>query len=227
MSDSKLFNQILNQIRLDANKINRDFREKGESKEDINFIDIDRFLDVLYALMESNNYLLEDGEVNAEKFTYVEEYPDIEADASDVITYEIIKRAPSKLSGDGAAPFRGTSQYRPRLVREEIDGSSGGKILYMNNQFDNMIRFRCWSRKVSQSRKLASLLETILNKYYFVLRKYVPIIILEGRGNGRLSTEYADNRYMGTPVDIFVRTNELFTIKEQDIICIETKLSLK
>lgn len=219
------FDQILSRLKLDSQNISNRYRARGEGEESFNFIDIDKFLDVLYSLLESNNYLLNsEDDPDPAKFLFTEEYPDLETEERNVITYEIVQRSPAKLSAD-ADPFKGTSQYRPTLIREESDGKDGGRIAYLQSTYDNRLRFRCWSKHVSQARRLTSILETILNKYYYVLRRYVPIIVLEGRGNGRLSGEYADNRYMGIPVDVFVRTNEVFSLKEQEIKNIHVTLN--
>ncbi len=73
------------------------------------------------------------------------------------------------------------------------------------------------------ARRLASLFESIMQKYYYVLRKYVPVLIYTGRGNTIITDNYADSRYFGIPLDFFVRTNERFILKENELRTITIK----
>ena len=223
--DSVLFEEIVGRIRMGSANIKADYRQRG-SEESINYVDIDQFFEVLYSLLKSNNYILEDGEEShSDKFIFTEQYPDIENDSQDIITYEIVKRTPANLASN-AEPFKGTNQYRPRYIRSEKDNKDGGTVVYLSSSYDNRVRFRCWSTSSVKARRMATLLESIFQKYYHILRKYVPVMVLEGRGDGRSSNDYGSSRYISVPTDVFVRTDEIFTLKEQEIVCIEEQINL-
>lgn len=225
MSNST-FDQIVEWIKIDSTKLSSKYGNKTLPDKGLNFIDIDKFLDVLYSLLESNDYLLKDGDKeDPNKFLFTEEYPDIETEKRNTITFEVFKRTPANLSAN-SDPFKGTSNYRPMYIGEEDDGTKGGKIVHLQSMYDNRIRFRCWSPKTAHARKMASLMESILTKYYWVLRQYVPVLIYEGRGDGRITNEYGDNRYQGIHLDMFVRTNERLILREQEIVSFEHDLKL-
>lgn len=214
--------ELISAMKIDAVRMRNKFTPETMS----DFVDIDKFIEVLYSLLESNNYLLKDGDdPDPSKFLFTEEYPDMETEKKNVVTFEIFKRTPANLSAN-AEPFKGTTHYRPMYLGEEQDGKDGGVTVHLMSMYDNLIRFRCWSEKTSQARKLATLLESILTKYYWVLKQYVPVLVYEGRGNGRISNEYGDNRYQGIYADLFVRTNETHSLKEQEIVSFETQIQL-
>lgn len=212
---------------MESNRFAGKYAAKGVGLEGNNAIDIDNFLRVLYSLLQSNNYLLgPDDEYDPNKFIFTEEYPKIEAETKNIVTFEIYKRAPARLSKD-SEPFSGTAHYRPLFLGEEKDGHEGGRVVHLQSMYDNLIRFKCWSNKVEHARKLATLMEGILNKYYYVLRQYVPVVVYQGRSDGRVTNSYGDSRFQGIPLDLFVRTNERVILREQEINCIQTKIQVR
>jgi len=189
----------------------------------LDFIDIDEFLEVLYSLLDANNYLKkEDDTKNNNKFIFTQEYPDILVDEKQVVTAEIEKRTLANLSAN-AGPFSGTSVYRPVYLGQQKDPVDGGINLNLQNMYDNGLTFTCWASSMMTARRLASLFESIMQKYYYVLRKYVPVLIYTGRGNTIITDNYADSRYFGIPLDFFVRTNERFILKENELRTITIK----
>ncbi len=221
------FDSIVQSLKLDSQKVAKRYTPQVQPESGPNFIDIDGFIDVLYSLLESNNYILKEGdEPSPDKFFFTEEYPDVEADNRNIITFEIQKRAPACLSSN-EEPFKGTKHYRPLYLGGENDGHEGDRVLHLQSMYDNRLRFKCWSGKTSQARKLASIFESILTKHYYSLRKYVPVLIYEGRGDGRITNEYGANRYQGISLDVFLRTNERLSLREQEIVCFEEALQLK
>ncbi|RLA68515.1 MAG: hypothetical protein DRQ78_00065 [Epsilonproteobacteria bacterium] len=192
----------------------------------LDFIDIDKFLEVLYSLLDSNNYIKkEDDENNPDKFVFTQEYPDILVNEKQVISAEIERRTLANLSAN-AEPFSGTSVYRPIYLGQAKDPIDGGINLNLQTMYDNGLRFTCWASKMMTARRLASLFESIMQKYYYVLRKYVPVFIYIGRGNTTITDKYGDSRYFGIPLNFFVRTNERFILKESELrtIKIETNV---
>jgi hypothetical protein len=224
MSD---FDSIVQSIKMDSQKLKGRYSPQTHPESGPNFIDIDGFIEVLYSLLESNDYILKEGdEPSLDKFVFTEEYPDEEVDNRNIVTFEIQKRSPACLSSN-EEPFKGTKYYRPLYLGDENDGNAGGRIIHLQSIYDNRLRFKCWSGKTSQARKLASLFESILIKHYYSLRKYVPVLIYEGRGDGRVTNEYGANRYQGIALDFFLRTNERLTLREQEIVCFEESIRLK
>lgn len=216
----------IEKIKMDTMSIAKKYGVAGDLTSD--FVDIDRFLDVLYKLLKSNNYILLEGESQADnmnKFEYTEEFPDKENNDMNIVTFEIMRRAPASLASD-ADPFQGTKHYRPIYLGESTDSVNGGKVIHMMNAYDNRIRFKCFSKSTSHARRLASLFESLLIKYYFIFKRYVPLIITEGRGNGLISNEYGLNRQQGIPIDVFVRTYERFTLREQELKCLVQEIKV-
>jgi hypothetical protein len=225
--ESSQFDNILENIKLESQTVASRYAAKGAKLKGKNFIDIDNFLKVLYSLLQSNNYLLgPDDDSDPNKFIFTEEYPNIEAEQKNIVTFEIYKRAPARLSKD-SEPFSGTAHYRPLYLGEETDGHEGGRVVHLQSMYDNLIRFKCWSNKVEHARKLATLMESILNKYYYVLRQYVPVMVYQGRSDGRVTNNYGDSRFQGIPLDLFVRTNERVILREQEINCIQTQIQVR
>ena len=224
--DSGLFDRILLNLQAGTKNQGQRYSDKTPGLSGKNFIDIDNFIGVLYSLLESGGYLLgADDNDEPNKFLFTEEYPDLEANVRNTITFEIAKRAPASLSAN-SDPFSGTKHYRPLYLGYETDDREGGRVIHLQSMYDNMLRFRCWSGKVEHARKLATLLEGILNKYYYVLRQHVPVIVYEGRGGGRNSGEYGESRFQGIPLDLFVRTNERVMLREQEINCIQQNIQI-
>ena len=183
----------------------------------LDFIDIDKFIEVLYSILDSNGYLINEGdEDDYRKFIFTQEYPDLSVDKKRIVSVEIAKRTPANLSAR-AEPFAGTSAYRPMYVGQEKDEVDGGINLNLQTIYDNSIILTCWAEKLMTARNLAALLESLMQKYYWVLRKYVPVFVFLGREDTIVADNYGDSRYFGIPLKFFVRTNERFILKESEL----------
>ncbi|MDB4533398.1 hypothetical protein N9242_00900 [Vicingaceae bacterium] len=217
---------ILNTLRAESSRLSN--KTKSPSSDfTLDFIDIDKFLDVLYSMLDSNNYLAaSDEDEQYDKFIFSQEYPDFTVGEKRIITAEIGKRTPANMSAN-SAPFSGTSVYRPMYLGSEDDPEKGGINLNLQMVYDNALIFTCWSDSLVFSRRLASLFEAIMQKYYYVLRKYVPVIVYTGRGNTIVTDKYADSRYFGIPLEFFVRTNERFILKENELRSIQINYSVE
>ena len=187
----------------------------------LDFIDIDNFIEVLYSLLESNNYLVSEDEQDVESdscnnFTFTQEFPNFLVNGKRIISAEIDKRLHASLSAN-SEPFAGVTHYRPMYLGREKDSVDGGINLNLQSIYDNEIKLVCWSDNLMMARKLASLFESIMQKYYWVLRKYVPVLVYTGRKNTIVTDNYGDSRYFGIPLHYFVRTNERFILKENEL----------
>lgn len=192
----------------------------------LDFIDIDKFIDVLYSMLDSNGYLCaEDDCEDHSKFIFTQEYPDMLVDAKRIVSVEIDKRTPANLSAN-SEPFMGTTVYRPIYLGQNKDTIDGGINLNLQSIYDNSIKLTCWSDKLITTRRLASLIEAIMQKYYWVLRKYVPIFIYVGREDTIVSDSFSNSRYFGIPLKFFVRTNERFILKENELRNIKINYSI-
>jgi len=218
---------LLNIIKNTASKQKCDTSQK-EDNFLLDFIDIDEFLDILYSLFKSNGHICDNEECKQDKsnkFIFTQEYPDFRVNDEKTISVGIDKRTVANLSNN-AQPFQGTSNYKPMYLGEEKDEHSGLINIYLQMSYDNMIEFVCWGPTVTSSRKLASLLEKLMIKYYWVMRKYVPVIIYIERGNTIVSSQYGDSRYIGVPLKYFIRTNERFVVKESELKSINIDLNI-
>lgn len=199
------------------------------SSSDESVVDINHLFDVLYSLIKSGGFLLNEGEVNPgdeiRKFLLTEEYPDIPLPDVEVVSMELERRDPASL-GANKKPYDGTKHYRPMLIKQDKD--IDGVVLHMANIYDNTVTITCWSGKTSRTRKLASLVESLMQKYYWAIRKEgFPTFIYQGRGKRIVSDDTGESRTFGIPLTFFVRTVELFTLKENEFknIGIETFVS--
>ena len=223
----QMFDQILEQVQRNNAELKRMFSVKDIEHSMGNYIDIDRFIEVLYSLLKDNNYILSDGDkFEPGKFYFTEAYPDTATidKHSAVVVFEIIKRAPASLSAN-ADPFQGTKHYRPIYIGSERDGDEGGRVINLGNFYDNMIQFTCYSSKSDHARKMATELEGIFSKYYFILKQRVMNLVYIGRQMTKQTNYQADSKYRGIPMQIFVRTCEHTMIREQEINDIEVFLT--
>ena len=221
LTDSEI-NSILRSAQVEGARTTRRTSDPKD-KFIADFVDIDEFLDVLYSLLDSGNYIKkEDDTKDDKKFIFTQEYPNFLINEKQIVSVEIQKRTLANLSS-GSEPFSGVTAYRPMYLGQEKDSINGGINLNLQNMYDNGLRFTCWSSSLITARRLASLLESLMQKYYYVLRKYAPVFIYTGRGDTNVSEKYGDSRYFGIPVDFFVRTNERFILKENELRTIKIK----
>lgn len=216
---------ILSNLQTNAERNSRD-TSTPDSDFLLDFIDIDKFIEVLYSMLDSNGYLCaEDDCDDHSKFIFTQEYPDMLVDAKRIVSAEIDKRTPANLSSN-SEPFRGTTVYRPIYLGQNKDVIDGGINLNLQSIYDNSIKLTCWSDKLITTRKLASMMEAIMQKYYWVLRKYVPVFVYVGREDTIVSESFGDSRYFGIPLKFFVRTNERFILKESELRNIKINYSI-
>lgn len=187
----------------------------------LDFIDIDNFIKLIYSLLYSSDYIIaaDDYRRNdpvTNKFIFTEEYPEEMMYKQNIVTVDLDRRSPASLSA-GAKPFSGTTAYRPMFLGQKDDPINGGVSLDLQFMYDNGLVITCWATKKKSARMLATLFESIMNKYYWVLRKHVPIVVYEGRGETILKDNLGDLRYFGIPLNFFVRTNERFVLKEREL----------
>ena len=196
----------------------------------LDFIDIDSFIKLIYSILKSNGHLMslddsENDKNDLSKFIFTEEHPDVALGKERIVSVDISRRTPANLSA-GAHPFSGTTAYRPVYLGQEKDPVHGGVNIDLQFMYDNELSITCWANKLKSARMLATLFESIMNKYYWVLRKHVPIVIYTGRGPTIFSEELGDLRYFGIPLNFFIRTNERFILKEKELRCIKIDYEL-
>lgn len=192
----------------------------------LDFVDIDRFIEVLYSMLQSGGYLCSHGDCDDHgQFIFTQEYPDTLIDSNRIVSASISKRSPANLSAN-ADPFRGTTHYRPIYMGSTENSLEGGLDINLQNSYDNSLVLTCWATKLVTASKLALLIESIMQKYYYILRKYVPVFVYRERGDTVLSDENGPMRYFGIPLEFFVRTNERFILKECELRNINIEYSI-
>lgn len=226
-----LLGRNINNVSEDVSSLSSELKNIG-SKDVLaldSYVDINTFLDVLYELLKETGLTLrsdEDPDANPGKFFYTEEYPDEDANNSRLVTYEIAKRAPASLGKD-KSPFSGRSNYKAMLRTDSVINPNGGVDNLYYSQWDNRIRFICWSPKSRDVRELASTVEGFLSKFYQRLKQFVPVLVIEGRDNSINLDSYGYKRFRKVSIDIFVRTNEKFVLSEKDIELFEKVIKVK
>lgn len=229
----KLFEELMCEMQSETRQLAASYKEV-----DHNFIDIDKFIKVLYTLFDINGLLLNSNEINnvsantaineinyPNKFRFTSEYPDEQTKGVDLITYEIIKKLPASL-GSNKGPFEGTKQYRPMLKGMVKNKVTGELELHLATMMDSLVRFTCWSTSVGQAHKLANFLENFTAKYNWFFRRYLPVIIFEGRRtDSRATDKYGNLRYYPISLDFFIRTTEIYSLSENEVKNIEININ--
>lgn len=221
--DDREISEILNTIRAKADR-QQGVARTQLSEKDPKLVDIDEFIDVLYSLLKDGKYIADkqDDSTDVNKFVFTEEYPSFTVGQTRIVTAEVNRRELASLASS-AEPFAGTHRYRPMIIGEDNDTKDGSIDIHMQTMYDNQMILTCWSPSLRDARKLASLLETFLQKYYWVLRRSVPVCLYTGRREMIVDDRFGDSRYFGIPLSFFVRTNEKFTIKESELRNIRIK----
>jgi hypothetical protein len=231
------FDRVINSIRIDSERLSKAYGA-GDNELEYNLIDINKFIKVLYTLLDMNGLLLNPDKVDGidaniaigqkleiNKFFFTEEYPDEKTGDRNIVSFEIIKRVPASLAS-GASPFEGTKQWRP-MLRKVIDNNiEGVKEAELMTMMDNRIRFTCWSTKVQQAHKLARLMEQFIAKYYWFLRQFAPVIVFEGQNiQSRATDAYGSLRYYPIYLDYFIRTAEVYSLSENEVKVINLNIN--
>lgn len=215
------FDKILANLKSTRTDILDRYCSDGYSGNHNNLIDINKFLAVLYSLLDINNYLInseknEEVEHRLDKFIFTEEFPEITTQSQNIVTYEVLKRTPANLSKN-SEPFSGTTHYRPFFIGEFEDDTEGCRVARQGLIYDNRIKITCWSPSTLHARKLASLFENLMHKYYYFLRQFAQVFVYEGRMDGRIDNRHGDTRYQGIPLTYFIRTFERFDLREDEV----------
>lgn len=231
------FQFVLDRLQVEAMRLSKQYGPIDPEATN-NFIDIEKFIKVLYVLLEKNNLLLnsdvkdgfeagisKDKAEHSNKFLFTQEYPDVKTENRNIVTYEILRREPSSLSA-GEDPFGGTKHYRPMLRDFGLNKTTGQMEAHLFAFYDNRIRFKSWSTKSHIAEKQAKLLENFLIKHYHFLRQFSPIVLYEGRFRDPVaSDQYGPLRYYEISLDYFVRTAEIFKLSENEIKNIEVNIN--
>ena len=191
---------------------------------DSDFVGIHEFMGIIHNVFKIGKYLYELPEEQKEpdsyvrKFILTEEYPDFSADMNNrqIVTMELQKRQLASLGKD-SRPFSGTVNYKPMYLGEQKDIVSNEIVMYMQNMYDNEIKMTCWAPKLRTANMLALLIESVMTKHFWALRKHSSVFVYTGRKNTEFNDSHRDSRYFGVPMCYFVRTNERFTVNETEL----------
>ena len=235
--NSTLFCSLLEQATAEANAMKKSYETLTDTTLN-NFVDINKFIKVLYTLFDINGLLLqyEDEETKdstqninqmhyPNKFLFTGQFQEDKTNGRDVITYDIIRRKPAALGA--GKPYEGnTTHYRPMLRGTAHNKITGCHEMHMSTIMDQTIRFTCWSQKSSQAYYMARFLENFITKYYWFLRRFVPVVVFEGQNiDGRATDKYGNLRYIPVYLDFFIRTEELFILSENEVKNIELNVN--
>lgn len=186
------------------------------------------FMGFLYQVFDNQNLLLNSSKEDSAfsvsdhsgsthyKFLFTEEYPDSSNQDIDIVTQTISRRSPSRV-GAGSEPFSGVGKIRPHYLGETQDIINGGMIAHFLRMYDNEIHLLCWSKSTAHARIIAETIESLLLKFYPLLRSKVDIFRYIGRGATHMSNDYGSKRLTCIPLTFFCRTSEWFCIKQKEL----------
>lgn len=144
-----------------------------------------------------------------------EEPPD---DATgEIITVSLVSQSPGSYSQ--GAPLEGRVKNQKPLFRETLDDTEnpGYKLSNFGYWFDNVIRFTCWARSNKQANIRAEWLQMLFENYgWYISAEGIPrFLFLERQGDTFF--EKNGNRWFGRPLDYYVKTETIRTVKEKTI----------
>jgi hypothetical protein len=150
------------------------------------------------------------------KVIFTEEEPD-ESIKQEIITFSLIRREPGSF-GSGA-PFESSTKNLKMILREEKDDDEnpGYKQLIYGYWHDNIIRMTCWAQTNKGANARAEWLENLLEEYQWFFKAEGVDRFLYFEQQADITTEIKGNKWYGRPLDFYVRTETIRTLKEKTI----------
>lgn len=180
---------------------------------DANFgVSIYKFFDVLYELFNSVGLLTTSEENDKSKFRFISAYPDETYDDTNIITYDIVRRA--ALVANSKAIQGSTTLLRPKFEVENYNMVSGNSEELYSCAFSNTISLTVFSDKTRTLNNMSRIIESIVYKYKSYLKKHIFDIVYIGMNSIQFTDRYDEkDRIFSRELQFNVVTTEYF-VKE-------------
>lgn len=128
------------------------------------------------------------------------------------------KRLPGTFSGGGIDKSMGqrVREIVPHLREEGVDEEDHNyRTAVLGQMYDNWVDFTCWARTNKAAFNRSVWFEDLIREYrwYFTMLG-IGRIINQGTKNRR-TKNIGDNIIYGYPVEVFIRTEKIFTVSEK------------
>jgi hypothetical protein len=182
----------------------------------------------VYELIEEviGNYQDRANVPTKDRILFTEEEPLLDS-TNEIITVGLVSRMPGSF-GQGA-PMEAKVKNLHFLSRGETDDplNPGYRLVDFGYWHDNILRLTCWARTNKQANYRTEWLEGLFVEYewYFKAEGVDRFLFWERQKDTFL--EKQNNKWYGRPLDYFVRTETIKTIREKSIEEILLKYSTK
>jgi hypothetical protein len=160
------------------------------------------------------------------RILFTEEEPLLDS-TNEIITIGLVNRMPGSF-GQGA-PMEAKVKNLHYISRGEYEDTEtpGYQLANFGYWHDNVLRLTCWARTNKQANYRAEWLEALFEEYqwYFKAEGIDRFLFWERQKDTFL--EKQNNKWYGRPLDYFVRTETIKTIREKSIEEILVKFSTK
>ena len=128
------------------------------------------------------------------------------------------RRLPATFSGGGVDKTLGarTREVVPHLREEGFDEEDHNyRTAVLGQMYDNWVDFTCWARNNKSAFSRSVWFENLIREYrwYFTMLG-VSRIIVQGTKERR-TKKIGENIIYGYPVEVFIRTEKIFTVSEK------------
>jgi hypothetical protein len=189
--------------------------DKKQPQQYDTYVDIYKFFNVLYDLINKMGILKTDNDQDNTKITFINAYPDTTYENSDLIIYDITGR--KYFVNNSSQSNYTTTQVRPLVLEEKYDLVTGQLMRDIAFNFENEIELSVWSTSSAQTSNLVQLVESIILKNKSYLRQYVSDVIYVEQTRTVFIENYFKKRLFTKTIRLKVITKEVQTIAVEEL----------
>jgi hypothetical protein len=189
--------------------------DKKQPQQYDTYVDIYKFFNVLYDLINKMGILKTDNDQDNTKITFINAYPDTTYENSDLIIYDITGR--KYFVNNSSQSNYTTTQVRPLALEEKYDLVTGQLMRDIAFNFENEIELSVWSTSSAQTSNLVQLVESIILKNKSYLRQYVADVIYVEQTRTVFIENYFKKRLFTKTIRLKVITKEVQTIAVEEL----------
>ena len=152
---------------------------------------------------------------------------------SKYITYQVVRREPSGMTGKITAPFEGGKEWKPRLRHTYKDETTGEWVEIYGHRFDNLVQYDLWAKSAQEADLLLEWTETFLGGYaYFFKQNGIQEMFYFRSGRFAFGTTEDEamtmwrNPFKVRSLVWFIRTEELYARIRDSITKIEVHITM-
>lgn len=179
-----------------------------------NFVDIYKFFDIFYDLLDDLNLLNKDTQ-EPDKITFIEEYPNQEYKEETFVVYGIGER--DFFSNKSVSEGTNVRQVKPLQLQEKYDSIQNNIKTDYAYKFDNSVEFQVFSTSLKKVQQTCKLLEGLIFKYRGRLKLYVDSVQYTGQTGIEYNPKYFERRLFSKSIKLQVITIETYSLVSEEI----------